>query len=489
MPSLRLHHVGATVAGRCLFHDVTLHAGPGWTGLVGPNGAGKSTLLSLLAGVRPCDEGHVERQPPDASVVLVPQRTTRTAEVLAFADADDALARRWQARLGLHGLDRWDSLSFGERKRWQVGAALWREPAVLLLDEPTNHLDADATKVLLAALARYDGVGVLVSHDRAALDALTVRSWRLARGVVEAWDGGFSKAREAWRAKEAAARQAHEDLGRTVERLERSLAGSRREHEAATKQRSAGARMKSRHDSDARGLSADYRAARAEGRLSGNVRRLEGQSERLRSARDALPVSFDDAVTLTLPGERCPSPVVARLPAGPVRAQEVTLFEWPTVLEVPRDARLAIVGPNGAGKTTLLEALRRGATVPAERVLVMPQDLTPDDAAHDLEALAALPRLARGRVLQWVHALGVDPDALLTSRAPSAGEARLLHLALGLETSPWLLLLDEPTNHLSFDLIERLEQALVTLPCAVVLVSHDARLVQTVATTVLRLPP
>ena len=63
-----------------------------------------------------------------------------------------------------------DVLSPGERKRWQIGGALAREPDVLFLDEPTNHLDASARELLLDALRRYRGVGVVVAHDRAFLD-------------------------------------------------------------------------------------------------------------------------------------------------------------------------------------------------------------------------------------------------------------------------------------------------------------------------------
>ncbi|MDP3503819.1 MAG: ATP-binding cassette domain-containing protein [Myxococcales bacterium] len=489
MASLRVHHLTGVVAGRTLFSDVTLHLTPGWAGLVGPNGAGKTTLLSMLAGHRAPESGHVERLPSDATVLLVDQRAELvSSDVESFTAADDTLAGRWRARLKLEPLSRWATLSFGERKRWQLGAALWREPDVLLLDEPTNHLDVAAIELVLSALSRFDGVGVLVSHDRAVLDRLTTTTLRLQRGTLEVWPGGFTAAKEQWLTSEASRRAEFAALGRQAERLAGAVKRSQREHEASTRQRSAGARMKSKHDSDARGVMANLRAERAQGHLSGAVRRLEGRVEQVQTAREGIDVVFDEAVALSLPGERCPSPVVARLEPGAIETPSGrTLLTVPAVFELSRDARLGIVGANGAGKTTLLSRLEAAATVPRSRVLVMPQDLSAGDALADLERLTALPREARGRVLQWVHALGVDPDALLASRAPSAGETRLLHLALGLAEHPWLVLLDEPTNHLSFDLIERLEVALRALPCALVFVSHDARLVDTVATSVWRI--
>ena len=67
---------------------------------------------------------------------------------------------------------RWSTLSHGERKRAQIGVALWREPDVLAVDEPTNHLDAQARDMLKNALEAFTGVGLLVSHDRELLDSL-----------------------------------------------------------------------------------------------------------------------------------------------------------------------------------------------------------------------------------------------------------------------------------------------------------------------------
>lgn len=488
MSSLRVHHLTGVVAGRTLFSDVTLHLTPGWTGLVGPNGAGKSIFLSMLAGLVKPEQGHVERVPAEGSVLLVPQRTELTTEVESFANADDSLAGRWRSRLSLHGLERWSTLSFGEQKRWQLGAALWREPDILLLDEPTNHLDAQAIDLVVSTLSRLESVNVLVAHDRAVLDRLTTKTLRLQHGRIERWEGNFSEARAQWLAKESSTRAEYEALGREASRLQRSLSEGRREHAAATKQRSAGARMKSKKDSDARGVLENFRAERAQAHLSNSVRRLEGRATDVQQQRERVDVVFDEAVSLELPGERCGQPVVARLePGARFTPDGRVLFTLDAPFEVARDARLAITGPNGSGKTTLLKLISSGATTPSERVLFMPQDLSADEALHDLERLQALPREARGRVLQWVHALGVDPDGLLASRAPSAGETRLLHLALGLSGSPWLVLLDEPTNHLSFDLIERLEWALQSLPCALVVVSHDARLVETLARTTWRL--
>ena len=156
--------------------DVTLTLATGWTGVVGPNGAGKTTLLRLIAGDLEPTAGHVNLDPPRGVIRACPQTVeAMPPEIAAFAHATDGVARRihGELRLDAFSLARWPTLSPGERKRWQVGAALSAEPAVLMLDEPTDHLDVEARDLLIAGLERFRGVGIIVSHDRALLDRIT----------------------------------------------------------------------------------------------------------------------------------------------------------------------------------------------------------------------------------------------------------------------------------------------------------------------------
>ena len=104
------------------------------------------------------------------------------------------------------------------------------------------------------------------------------------------------------------------------------------------------------------------------------------------------------------------------------------------------------------------------------------------EAARLLSEVRALPPVEKGRTLSLVAALGVDPDRLLASRAPSPGEARKLAIAMALGRRAWVLVLDEPTNHLDLPSIERLEAALTAYPGALVVVSHDARFARRLTT-------
>ena len=126
--SIRAHGLAFRFSDRApIFEHVSYHLAPGWTGLVGENGAGKTTLLRLIEGVLSPDQGQLRVEPRSARVALCPQEASaRTAEIGAFAASLDRGASKLRGLLDLDPatLGRWDTLSPGERKRWQVGAAL-----------------------------------------------------------------------------------------------------------------------------------------------------------------------------------------------------------------------------------------------------------------------------------------------------------------------------------------------------------------------------
>lgn len=451
--------------------DVDLDLGRGWHGLVGPNGSGKTTLLSVMSGDLAPTAGAVHRP---ATVVRCPQVVdSPSAEVLALAASHDASAYAARGRLDLDPemIERWPTLSPGERRRWQIAAALFAEPDVLLVDEPTNHLDRETAQMLRDSLARFSGVGVVVSHDRGLLDWLTSSTILARDGSVEHWAAPYSQARiEADRA-EAAAHAALDRATRQARALERRLADERRSAElkSARWKRAQRYARPGDHDATSAGRTKVYRDGEAAG--GQRIGALRERADRTDDARRALTVRRDHRGPISFEGGPAPRPILVEF-TGSLHAGHRLLASDLDVV-IGRSSKIRISGANGAGKTTLLEALRQRWDLAGERLLFLPQDFSEKEAAARLAEIVGRSNDEVGSTMQLFSRLGGDADAVLASVLPSPGELRKLVLADAIGRHVWAMLLDEPTNHLDIEAVEALEDAFGDYPGALVVVSHD----------------
>ncbi len=353
MPSIRLERV--TFAHHDAFpllDGVSAVFPQGWTGLVGENGAGKTTLLRLVAGELRPRQGRIRTEPDGAEVVLcrqdveVPGEDGRT-----LAARDDGPAWQLLGELALEAadLERWSSLSPGERRRWQVAAALAREPRVLLLDEPTNHLDAAGRALVLVALERFRGAGLLVSHDRALLEALTTCTARLHHGQLTLIPGHYGEAREIWDAEQVRASVVREAARSRERQARRALAEARSSRAAA--ERALSGRGRDPKDRDARSMGAQTLRSWTEARLGRDVRRLRTAAERAAGVVPDAPVAVELGRSVFLGHSLSPRPIVLPLDAPELGAGGRGLARDLHVV-LRREDRIRLAGPNGAGKTT-----------------------------------------------------------------------------------------------------------------------------------------
>ena len=511
-----------------LFSDVSFDLAPGdRVALVGPNGAGKTTLLGIVTGERPPTAGdlvrrrglrvagvdQVSQQPagrplidavlgadPDLAALRAtlqdlvgrlddPAAASRYADALEDYQARGGYAREAQAERVLEGLGLpaalhdapWGTLSAGQRTRAMLAALLVAPADLLLLDEPTNHLDAEGRAWLVAWLARVEAAVVIVSHDRAFLEATATRVLELRAGTLTAYEGGWGFFREA---KALASRHAWA-----------AFEGQQRRHEAAGRaaaQRTALAReMAKSPDQPGLGDKAFYRRKASKVEKAAKV--IQARAEREPEApkpviEDAIP-TFDWGFVPRGPG----LPLAAR---GLAKAYGERVLFTGLTFDVARGDRLAVLGPNGAGKTTLVKLLLGPLAPDAGEVVRAPgakigwfgQEAEQLDLAGSAldNLLAVAPDLARARLL--LACLRLRGERVFQHvGSMSAGERAKVALARLLLAGCDVLLLDEPTNHLDLDAREAIEATLAGYPGAIVLVSHDQALVGAIATRTLTL--
>ncbi|MBP6565466.1 MAG: ATP-binding cassette domain-containing protein, partial [Burkholderiales bacterium] len=411
-------------------------------GLIGRNGTGKSSLLSAIAGTIALDDGEIKRR-DGLAITFVEQEPVLPAastlrESLAMRGHLERIAderERWrvEARLNefLHrfGLDEAadpSSASGGERKRAALALAFARQPDLLLLDEPTNHLDIDAIGEL-EEFVRRAPASIVITHDRAFLDAVATRIVELDRGLLRSYPGNFA----AYQSRKADELAAEEVVSRKFDKFwAQEEVWIRKDVEA--------------------------RRTRNEGR----VRRLERLREERAARRDRL-----GNVRLSLDAGARSGKLVAELENVTRRFGDRTIVRGLSMV-IMRGDRIGLIGPNGAGKTTLIRLIL-GALPPDEgRVRLgtnleiayfdqMREQLDPERTLADTISPGSDWIEIGGQrrhVLTYLGEFLFPPERVNAPvKTLSGGERNRLLLARLFARPANLLVLDEPTNDLDIE--------------------------------------
>jgi ATP-binding cassette subfamily F protein uup len=446
-------------------------------GFIGRNGSGKSSLLAAIAGRLALDAGEVRlrdglrvvfvEQEPElpAAAHLVESLVARAGPGALEHDGEDwrgrALLQEFLQRFALDGEMDPAACSGGERKRAALALALALKPDVLLLDEPTNHLDLEGIERLedlLIEEQRGQRSAIIITHDRRFLDRVATRIIELDRGALRSYPGSFS------------AYESRKELDLLAETQER------RRFDRFWAQEEVWIR---------KGIEA--RRTRNEGR----VRRLE----QLRSDREARRERVGAVNLQVSAGERS-GRLVAELDGVSKRFGDKIIVENLS-LRLMRGDRLALIGPNGAGKSTLIKMIL-GQLAPDAGTIRTGTRLSV--AFFDQQRAALDPEKTLVETISpgsdWIefgntrkHVMSYLGDFLFAPRraeAPvrtlSGGERNRLLLARLFAQPANLLVLDEPTNDLDMETLELLEATLAEYSGTLLLVSHDRRFLDNIAT-------
>lgn len=453
-----------------LFESVLLQLQRGWTGVVGANGSGKTMLLKLICGELNSTLGAVSS--PGISYYCQQRTDVQPDNFEDFVHSTDKQAFKIKFSLQIEDdwLNRWQSLSHGERKRCQIATALFQNPSVLAIDEPSNHLDHQSKIILFNALKNYHGIGLLVSHDRELLDGLCSHTLFIFPPRVELIKCAYTAAAiEIERANDAKI-QAFKFAKKEVKKVKRKVASQRAKADQADKKRS-----KRNIDPRDRDAKAKINLARLTGKdaVAGRIhRKMRNQLEQVERNKDSIQFAKSSPLGITFDEQK-----LSRMFPVFIAHHEIPLGDYKTLiatnLSIQYADKIGIVGDNGSGKSTFIEQLNFSFRHLKESIIYIPQEIPLSKSREILSRIQEYDGMQKGRMLSIIGHLASNPERLLETEIPSTGELRKLLLADGLMKNPGLIIMDEPTNHMDLLSMACVEQALSECQCAQLLVSHD----------------
>jgi ATPase subunit of ABC transporter with duplicated ATPase domains len=493
-------------------------------GLTGPNGAGKSTFLKLLTGelepqkgtvVRPKKFGVLsqdqfafdayrvidtvvmgnqrlwaaleERDRIHAKPEITDEDGMKLGELEGIVGEEDGYTAETDAAILLQGLDIADQLherkmgvlQGGQKVRVLLAQALFGHPLALLLDEPTNHLDLDSIHWLQAFLNDYEGVLIVISHDRHFLNSICTHIADIDYETIITYTGTY------------------DDMVVAKTQIRSQIEGQNAQREKKIAQLN------------------EFIARFSAGTRSSQVQSRRKEVERLQVTE--LAKSNIQRPFLKFEQKRPSGKHILELEGVAKSYGDAEIVRGFTA-SLTRGEKIALMGRNGAGKTTLLNALLANSpTVPEAELrktsgyggpfLSAGKVIWGHEAAVGYFAQDHRSLIEPGMtVFEWLHQW--DPaavheeirgllgqmlfprdDANKRTDILSGGEAaRLIFCKLMLQ-KPNVLVLDEPTNHLDLESINALNIALQRYPGTVLLVTHDHDLIDEVATRIWHFEP
>jgi len=503
--------VSKSFGGLELFREVNWRINPGdRIGLVGPNGSGKTTLLRIIAGQEAPDSGRIICR-KESRIGYLPQEVDRmdnlpleefvlagASAIVATEQAIAELGRRMEAlqdqselERHLRELDRlqrqydaadgsriharcrmiiqglgftedqlsWplENFSGGWRMRAALARLLLQEPDLLLLDEPTNHMDLASLVWLENILKEHAGSIVLVSHDRAFLEQVTQKTVALEGKGLRIYSGPYSFYVQERDLRQRQLEAAYRNQQKKIIAQERFIERFRAKNTKASQVKS---RLK----------------------MMEKMERIEPPSEppMVKFNFPQPPRSGREVITLS----------------GVNKSYGTIRVYCDLEFQVLRGEKLALVGPNGAGKSTLLKILGDMVKIDHGRRKVGHNVAVAYFAQHHMETLHSdrtileevwgiAQEMPQSQVRALLGAfLFTGDDVHKKISVLSGGEKSRVALARLLIRPANLILMDEPTNNLDLPSCEVLEHALASFTGSLVFITHDRRLINAVATSV-----
>lgn len=488
---IKLSNVGISFGDKTIFDKLNLSIyDEEKIGIVGENGCGKSTLVNIISKVIQPDVGKVELF--DSTIGYLKQISQYNQEDIDNIVNDSIHYKYFMEILKknkfLRDIDLcnfdWNSLSGGEKTKLMFAYITALNPSVLILDEPTNHLDVDSIDFIKEYIDSFEGIVIIVSHDRDFLNNTVSKIFEIEKGKVSEYYGNYDDYKEQ-KALELQTLKAKYDSQKKLEKkideeVDTLMRWAQKGENAAGRQ--GGMRSDSKYKG--RKTDAQVSATKLSRSAKSKISRLERQKE------DFIEEPYEPGkIHYSLQAGDITSKVLVRL-EDLCMGYDNLLFK-DVNLTIGKGDKIALVGRNGSGKSTLIKLILKEEKPVSGDVYLSPtlkpeviyQDIFDlDDNKTIMELAMEGNREYRTKFLTNLCNMNLHREMFNQKiKTLSLGERMRVKLTKMILSDFNFLILDEPTNHLDIQSKEQLEKVLSNFKGSILFTSHDKYFVKNIA--------
>ncbi|MDP5275350.1 ribosomal protection-like ABC-F family protein [Chengkuizengella axinellae] len=433
-------------------------------GIVGLNGAGKSTFLSVLAGKAELDAGTISHK---INMIEISQNEEASISVEFSCNLS-----KWGIGKEMHA-----GMSGGEKMRMKIAEALDRPFDLLLADEPTSHLDLSGITKLEQEIKNVQGAVIIVSHDRAFLDAVCTKMIEIDNERMIEYQGNYSAYLEQKEVHLNRAQFEYDEYTREKSRLQQAF----KEKQSKAKTMKKKPKRMSYKEAN---LGAE-KARSKQAKVNRSAKTIEKRIEQLE--KKEKPIQKDQAIFDASQHKRIHNKFVIKMELVNKQMVDRTLFKDLNVMIKP-GMKVALIGNNGIGKSTLLRMIAKqevGISVSGIcKIGYLHQTLNDLNQGQSiLENVLETSTYSQEKVRTILARMLFKRDEVHKKVSVlSGGERVKVALAKCFVSDANLLLLDEPTNYLDIPTQESLQKVLKEYPGTILFATHDRRLINQLAT-------
>ncbi len=459
-----------------IFSSINLTINNGWYALIGPNGSGKSTLFNLISKNLIAQSGIISSNNStylckQDNLVDIPE-SFYNPDIINNSESINLLGR---LEIKDNWLFNYENLSGGEKKRIMIADALFRNPEVLLIDEPINHLDEYSINLLINELRKFNGIGLIISHDLSFLDqicskTIIIEPSKTSSNIIS-FDCKPSMALEQRELELNNLRKQFEKKNSEINKLIKIRNREKKTFEEGQKKLSKKGLAKK--DFSAKSKIDGARITSKDKKPGQKISKLSKQIKDKQTIINNINTCNNKKLGITINNNRSEKKILLSIERNSINPlYDIYKIENP-FLSISSTDNIILKGQNGSGKSSFLKIIETKLNKKNIPYFFIKQDYNEEERREIKLKLLNETKENQSIILSTVYRLGSNPNSIINTDLLSPGETQKVLYGFAINSNAEILLLDEPTNFLDIISINTLTKALLEFSGALICVSHN----------------